>query len=287
MGEQRNRARVLAHCCPGPAVYFVMAGFPTKDQFAAGLRTLSAPTALEVASESIEQHWDTLLQRREGNRRWDSVTTMPTARRTPQDLIARNRARLVPERLAEVSGYVAPVVDGVRYTFDLFNPGDELAIGYAGAGEPVLALLLQSAKPAHGYPILVRDHLPPSFFALVSELDRILAPIHLCGTYSLVSPLIAYLEGRVARETLPWEFLFPLHVLGQGTPRVTPDTEFDGSAVGLSPGRTVKPFLVEDWGDRVLIMVRPGFEAVLGSEYFVVAKALGRVCVQQLVEGKA
>jgi hypothetical protein len=190
-------------------------------------------------------------------------------------------------RMRPFMGYA---IEGIRYTFDWFNPSNELEMPYEGAGEPVLALLFQSADPPALGPGRIRDRLVENraFYEVIQDIDGILRPRHVCGTYSLMSVLCAYLEGRADPAHRPWEFLFPLHVL-QGSPiRLTMQTRFYGESIGMMKDRSWTLARVEEWSEgRVLVQIRRGIDQDIAPEYFAVAKALEMIPVQQLVGGAA
>jgi hypothetical protein len=221
-----------------------------------------------------------------GKSRWDVVVPRLTEQVEFVEAMKqmRERAQTV-ENVLRLRQFVGSRAEGLRYTLDVFNPMNELGMPYRGAGEPVVALLMQGLESEPG-PLTNGLCENRTFYAILKDLDRILNPEHVCGHRSLMSLLTAYLEGRVDSSYRPWEFLFPLHVLTNPPIPLSSETRIPGTLVGMLPGSEVKLSKVEDWGDgRVLIQTRPGLDAMIGWEYFAVAKALGMVAVQQLVEG--
>lgn len=278
----------LRHVIPGVAVYFVLKRELDRETFLWALQVLESRRENVEGSATAEDHWQALQSRMAGKSRWDAV--IPRLREHLEFVEAtkqmRERAQTV-ENILRCRPYVGCRVEGLHYTLDVFNPRNELEMPYRGAGEPVLALLIQGVESEPG-PITNRLVENQAFYAILRDLDGILNPEHVCGHRSLMSLLCAYLEGRVDPSYRPWEFLFPLQVLGDPPIPLTPETRISGALVGMLPGKEVKLAKVEDWGaGRVLIQIRPGLDAVIGWEYFAVAKALGMTPVQQLVEGSA
>jgi hypothetical protein len=226
-----------------------------------------------------------------GSARWDAVVPLP--REPLQGLEALKWMRVsaqTVENVLRVRCFTGYVVEGVRYTLDVFNPSNELEMPYRGAGEPVLALLMQSTDSPVIGPRRIRDSLVEnsSFYEILKDLDGILHPEAVRGTYSLMSVLCAYLERRADPMYRPWDFLFPIHLLESSMTAPDTKTRFYGEPIGMMKDRYWTLAKVEEWpGRRVLIQVRPGIDQDVAPEYFAVAKALGMVAVQQLVEGNA
>jgi hypothetical protein len=184
--------------------------------------------------------------------------------------------------------YVGYSIEGIHYTIDVFNPRGELGVAYTGAGETVVVLMMQSADPPAVGPRRIRDRLVENgaFYEILKDIDGILSPRAVRGTYSLLSVLMAYVEGRLGLHWRPWDLLFPLHVLEKPPANLTTKTPFPGGPVGMMADRECTLAKVDDWSrGRALIQVRPGLDQDVAWEYFAVAKGLGMVPVQQLVDG--
>ena len=278
----------LAHVLPAQAVYFVLRQPLEKGTFLWVLRALEARAGRSDADSTPQDHWEALQKRMTGRNRWDTLAPPYTGPlRTGEDGRRKAAAQQTVRNIQRLRRYSGYTIQGLQYTVDLFNPGNELEAPYAGAGEPVFALLLQGLEPEPG-PISLHLAENSTFYEILKDLDGILHPEYVCGTYSMMSVLCAYLDGRIDPTYRPWEFLFPLHVLKDPAIPLTSETRISGRLVGMLPGKEVKLAKVEDWsGGRVLIQTRPGLDAVIAWEYFAVAKALGMTPVQQLVEGSA
>lgn len=283
-----DRAR-LAHVIPGAAVYFPLARPVDRPQLHALHQALARRASSELDSSLIESHWQRLERRLTGHARWDSVVERPDypRRGTREQYLAWETTHLTPQNLASRAGYLSPVVDRVQYTFDYFNPANELGMPYREAGEPVLALMMQSTEPsAVSFPCLIRDHMPDSFAGIVRDLFDILAPSGIFGCYSLMSTLSAFLEDRAPPRYSPWDFLFQLHLLKNPPFPINRETRISGRLVGMLPGKEAPFHSVQPYGDSaVLIQIGAGFDAVLRWEYFAIAKALDMFCIQELCEG--
>ncbi len=278
----------LVYLVPAQAAFFVLRRSLDRDVFLWVLESLRSRAGGDSVVGDAEQHWRATEVRLAGKSRWDLVVELPEATLQGIDLMRRSRACVQSvSNILRARPFTGYTIAGLQYTVDVFNPANELEMPYAGAGEPVLALLIRGLGPEPG-PIALGLARNASFYEILKDLDGILQPERVCGTYSMMSVLCAYLEGRVAPERRPWDFLFPLHVLKDPPIALTPETRISGRSVGMLPGKEVKLAKVEDWGGgRVLIQVSPGLDSAISWEYFAVAKALGMTCVQQLVEGRA
>lgn len=280
---------LLAHILPGNGVYFVLREPLARESFMGALRVLERRAEASETSASWEDHWREIQERIAGRSRWD-VVAPPIPREELDSLEGRSRARATRQtvenvlRLRKYTGFAA---EGLRYTLDVFNPNGEIEVPYEGAGEAVVALLMQGLEPEPG-PIALRLSENQAFYELLKDLDAVMNPEHVCGTYSLMSPLAAYLEGRVDPAWRPWDFLFPLHVLRWPGTQLTKETLFHGGSIGMMKDRAWAVARADEWSHgRVLVQVRNGLDRQLSGEYFAVAKALGMIPVQQLVEGSA
>jgi hypothetical protein len=282
---------LLRHVLPGHAVYFVLGGTLSREPFFAALDTLRGRSTQAETNVTPDDYWRALEERRTGRSRWDSVVPVPnTPLEGVEALKWMQTSSQTVQNILRLRPFMGFVIEGIRYTFDWFNPSNELGMPYRGAGEPVIALLLQSADPPALGPGRIRDRLAEnrSFYEILEDIDGILCPQMTCGTYSLMSVLCAYLEGRADPTHRPWGFLFPLHVLHSPPIRLTMETRFYGGSIGMMKDRSWTLARVEEWSrGRVLIQVRRGIDQDMAPEYFAVAKALGMIPVQQLVEGAA
>ncbi len=282
---------VLRHVLPGHAVYFVLRKPLSRDSFLAMLDQFQGRATQPDTPATPDGHWKALEERRAGKSRWDSVMPLPNAPLAGVDALRwmQTNSQTV-QNVLRVRPFTGYVIEGIRYTIDWFNPNNELEMPYRDAGEPVITLLFQSADPPAVGPGRVRDRLVEnrSFYKVLDDIDRILRPEHLCGTYSLMSVLCAYLEGRADPRRRPWDFLFPLHVLQNPAIPLTSETRFYGGPIGMMKDRYWTLARVDEWSDgRVLLQIRRGIDQDVAPECFAVAKALGMIPVQQLVEGTA
>ena len=126
-----------------------------------------------------------------------------------------------------------------------------------------------------GEPAIARDQLVSiaSFYEVLAEVDRIVAPQYVRGERSFEPIAIAYAETRFSLERRPWDLLFGLSVLDAPLERL-PAEVHDYCAK------------IETWGaHRTLIQVLPGLSAMLAPEYENTARALGMTAVQELIRG--
>ena len=281
--------QTLAHVIPGAAVYFPLGRPLDEAQFHSLHHTLARRAGSAPDRSLLDSHWQALERRLSGHARWDSVVARREypRRGTRDEVLAWQATHLTPRNLADRAGYLSTIVDGVEYTFDYFNPENELGLSYRQAGEPVVALMMQSAEPRPtSFPCLIRDRMPDSFMSIIREAFDILAPSGIFGCYSIMSTLCAFLEDRAPSRYSPWDFLFQLHLLKNPPFAISPETRISGRLVGMLPGKEAGFHRVEPFGDSaVLIQVGAGFDAMLRWEYFAIAKALDMHCIQELCEG--
>lgn len=279
----------LAHVIPRAAVYFPASRPIDKTQLRALHEALARRAGSDPDDSHAGSHWQALERRLTGRARWDTVIE----RRDLSDSATREEylefatTQLTPQNLADRVGYYSPVIDGVQYTIDYFNPANELSMPYREAGEIVVVLMMQSAEPLSvRFPRFIRDHMPASFPMIVRDHFEILRPSGVFGCYSIMSTLSAFLEDRAAPRYRPWDFLFQLHLLKNPPITIGPDSRISGRLVGMLPGKEARFHSVEEYGDSgVLIQIGAGFDAALSWEYFAIAKALGMHCIQELCEG--
>ena len=276
----------LARSLHGHAVYFVLREPLRRDQFdrISGLLETHAGGA---SGGSVDQHWTRLQERLTGRQpRWSVlVPAYDGPMKTAEDGARLRASWHNVSNIVASRGYRSHSVDGITYTLDYFNPGNELQLDYRGAGEHVLTLVLQGGEtipPGTGGVDLQRGlNRIDSFFEIVRWVDRILEPLSIVGTNSLGSVLMAYREGRIDPGVRPWEFFYPLAVLplpenldlkalGGTLPLVIP-------GVKLLP-RTFTLGRVEGWsGGRVMVLSETGFSMAIGNVLTAVATVFRRV----------
>lgn len=283
----------LAHVLhQGAAIYFVLRPLLQRASFLWALRALESRAERRLTPVAAEDHWQTIEERMTGSSRWDAV--VPRYRgplKTGEDLRKKAATTQDLDNMLRARPFTGYAVQGISYTLDVFNPANELEMPYAHAGESVVVLLMRGmdSLSASG-PAIIRDRLVEnaSFYEILRDLDGILQPEYVCGTHSIMTMMFAYNQDRVDPKRRPWEFLYPLYVLNRPPIPLSAETRISGTLVGMQPGKEVRLAKVEDWGHgRVLIQTRPGLDAHLAWEYFAVAKALGMIAEQQLVEGTA
>jgi hypothetical protein len=165
--------------------------------------------------------------------------------------------------------HVGFTVEQICYVIEVFNPRDELGLEYAGAGEPIVALLLKETQFGAVQYRLTEN---TSFYSIIKDFAEVLEPETVVGMNgaNLGTLMFAYQEGRLTRKVRPWSFLFPLHV------RPLPKPVGD-----VTLRRYFRHF--EQWKDgRYLLQVRNGLDAMLGREYTDAAAILGMTAVQDL-----
>jgi hypothetical protein len=250
-----------------PAVYFVQKQPLTRARFDDLLAVFSRVAGKSDTAATPDQHWAALQERIEGRSRWDRLVPRDTG---PDDTHAGKRRRAAMHTTANIlqhRPYTAFTVDDVQYVIDVFNPGNELDLPYAGAGEPVLALLLDSKTRG-----LVRGGLDgiDSFFTTLRAVGDVVEPEYVCGTYSMADVAFAYLGGTLKPSVRPWGFLYPLTLV----PRPSQDDD-----------ALRRLFMrVESWSrDRRLLQVYKGLDATVLPNYALAARALNMTAIQELV----
>jgi hypothetical protein len=255
---------VLHH---SPAVYFVSQQPLTRARFDDLVGVFSRAAGKSDTPATPDEHWAALQERIEGRSRWDRIVPRDTG---PDDIHAGRRRRAAMHTTANIlqqRPYTAFTVDDVQYVIDVFNPANELELPYARAGEPVLALLLDSKTMG-----LVRGGLDgiDSFFTTLRAAGDILDPEYVCGTYSMAVLAFAYLGGKLKASVRPWDFLYPLTLV----PRPSQDDD------------TLRRLFmrVEPWPrDRRLLQVYKGLDATVLPNYALAARALNMTAIQELM----
>jgi hypothetical protein len=258
-----------------PAVLFPLSEPLGRSTFFSLLDVL-ARHGEPVTGASADAHWEELERRRAGAARWDRIAPPPAPDLQPgstEFIRASNDAQMyVPNLLARrpYRGYRIGPFTGV--TIDWFNPADEFELGYAGAGEPVLALLLSS----WGKPGLIQDQLSTvtQFYDLLSDVDGTLASREIHGAASFGAPFMFYAGGNVPATVSPWSFLYPLSVI-ERVPACPSDAEL------------AKAFaVVRPWSrNRILLQPLPGLSLRIASEFPTCASLVGRTAVQETIPG--
>jgi hypothetical protein len=254
----------------GSAVYLVLRQPLGRAQFDAIIGIFAARHAAVTGQTAMDAYWDSLVERAAGRTPWSHLRPRYTG---PDDTIEAIRqiqsSVNTLDNILTARPYAAFEIDGLKYTLDLFNPADELRLGYRGAGEPVLVLLFRGSEPA-----ITQDQLVPiaSFYQVLAEVDRIVAPQYVRGEHSFEPIAIAYAETRLPLGRRPWDLLFGLSVLDSPLESLPDEVHFYCAKI-------------ETWGaHRTLIQVLPGFSAQLAPEYENTAHALGMTAVQELIQ---
>lgn len=255
----------------GSAIYLVLRQPLDRTQFDAIVGMFAARHAGIGGETTMDAYWDALVERAAGRTPWRQLRPRYTG---PDDTIEAIREIQASvntlDNILTARPYAAFELEGLSYTLDFFNPADELRLGYAGAGEPVLVLLFRGSEPA-----ITRDRLVSiaSFYQVLADVDRIVAPQYVRGERSFEPVAVAYAEGRFPLENRPWDLLFGLSVLDSPVKSLPAEVQ----------GHCAK---VEAWEPgRTLIQVLPGFSAQLAPQYANTARALGMTAVQELIPG--
>ena len=275
----------------GPAIYFVLPEPLRRGQFDQVCAVLEAHSD-DSYGEQQGTHWERLQDRLTGLQpRWGTmVPAFDGPLKTPEDGVQFRAAWHAVPNLVSKRGYRAYRMDGLACTLDYFNPANELRVPYAGAGELVLALVLHSNRMLSGSDdrdIAHNLHTADELFAALQEIDSILQPEWVVGTYSLASILLAYRDGRMDREIRPWELQFTLSALpipeSLSLTRLRGDLPLVEAGTPLYP-RTFRPARVDAWrADRVLFLATPGLSSAIGNELAAAAKIFGRTDSQETV----
>jgi hypothetical protein len=270
MTATKDEFQSINHCLfKGILVLFILPKELDRDQFGRSVGLLQQHAQVAVTDDHIAAYWNALLERMSGASRWDKVSPMVTEGSDPEWLrrafLSQNNVDNIPQKRP----YVAFSISGIRYVLDVFNPRNELEIQYPGAGEPVLALVMQEEEYGNVGARLVEN---VAFYAIVRGLASTCQAKQILGMNSgdLASMMRAYHERNISVSTDPWSFLFPIQVMK--LPR----------AIGtVSLARYFKK--TEDWeDDRLLLQVKNGIDFTINRHNADAAKMLGMVPVQDL-----
>lgn len=165
--------------------------------------------------------------------------------------------------------YVGFTINSITYAIEVFNPRDELGLGYLGAGDPVVVLLLGEGTFGTVQNQLIKNE---QFYSILRQFTEILNPKTAVGLNpaTLATLMRAYQEKRASSSVNPWSFFFALSVMQLPKP------------VGdVSLKRYFKRFEQWDQG-RVLLQVNDGLDATLSTRGADAAKLLGMKYVLEL-----
>ena len=256
-----------------PTVALRLNGPLTERVFTAMLSEFASVGQLE-SPVPWQQYWAALEQRRTGASRWDAVAPAPPPRLpagtppTTEHTLATGRAWQSVRNILAYRTYQGYRIGPLLATLDWFNPADELELGYEGAGELVLALIVTGVEG----PLVVHENLVtvPEFYTLLEKLDRLLNPDRICGAGSLATPLMGYLDGRIDRTKSPWTYLYPLSVIPR-EPSIPKDSDLSKAFA-----------LVRPWSqNRVLLQPLSGLSLALDEKFVKCARLVGRIAVQE------
>jgi hypothetical protein len=274
------------------AVYFVLRGPLDRDRFDR-VSSLFESRATSASGSDRDSHWQHLQERLTGAQpAWDTfVPAFEGPVRSPEDGVRFRATWHSVLNIVARRGFRSYLVDGVECTLDYFNPANELRLPYRGAGEQVLAVVMHgnSWPPGSTNRDLQRDlSTADSLFDLFRWMDRILDPEWVVGTYSLAAVLLAYREGRIDPDIRPWEFFYHLTVMP--LPELLTVEKLRAELPLTIPGVKLLPRVfrlarVDRWPERrTLVLVTPGFWAVIGGEMAAAAAALfGRRNFQETI----
>jgi hypothetical protein len=252
-------------------VFFVLTSAITRDHFDAVITALSQATRAKVGREESDRHWAALQERLAGLS-WDRVAPVTGPEDGPQGSSETFERTHSLKNLLRLRPYIPFTLGGRRLTLDVFNPGNELALNYPDAGEPVLALLMGYASRDP------RERPPPlatvsEFYAMLLSCAERLGAKEICGTHSLVSVGSALHDGRLWRQRSPWSPLHPLSVVDH------PGAEAEAKLREFCA-------VVDPWPrERLLIQVMEDLDAGLWKQYADAAHLVGREPWTLYVEG--
>jgi len=265
-----------------PALFFTLRQEIDRERFYAIVDTLERHAGPSQGA-SREGHWAALKERIAGHSPWSSL--VPAAEKVPETLEERNawaRGLQVPSRMLKERPYTSYVIDEIQYVVDVFNPQNELGLGYVGAGNPVLALLLGEVTlgpPQRAFqPLPVRDRLVEiaSFYRILEDLMALLSPQKVCGGAYLLRVMLAYHSGEISPLTSPWDLLWTLTSVRQSEVAAIPKDELRAafSKIVEIPATSM-----------TLLQVVPGFDSVMSREYTRAARLLKRTAVTEVGGG--
>jgi hypothetical protein len=258
-----------------PAVYFLLARPVDEVMFQSVIQILEEASGTRVSQASVRQHWDALTQRIAGSSRWDSIMPLPVVSVDDPDRIDKlTAAAQTFDNILKMRGYVPFVINGLRFTIDVFNPQNELELPGWSDEWSVLALMFAPTRP--GGRSTLRDLASSEpFYDLLLRMDNVVHPLSICGTFSLASMVHALHDRRMHSAQTLWEVLYPLTVV--------PQTSNTPSHALLSSHCAV----VRSWPrNRILLQVNPGFHRTMDEAYARVAEMVGLGPWTRYVEGR-
>jgi hypothetical protein len=260
----------INHCLfKGIIIFFVLPKELDREQFGKSLGLLQQLAQTTLADDKVHAYWTALLERMSGASRWDKVSPTVVESSDPEwrrrEFLSHNDVDNIPQKRP----YVTFSISGIKYVLDVFNPRNELGIQYPGAGQPVLALVMQEEEYGNVGARLAENM---AFYEIVRGLASICEAKQIVGMNSgdLASMMRAYYEGNISASTDPWSFLFPMQVMKLPKPIGT-----------VTLTRYFKK--TENWGnDRLLLQIKNGIDFTINRHNADAAKILGMVPVQGL-----
>ena|SRR5579872_6185533 len=255
--EEAVLKRRLFH---NPGIFFDLGGKAfDRTLFLSIIDVLQDRVGDRVELNRKEEHWHVLQERMEGKAPWDLVVSS-AAPDEPWYLSLYQVSNMVRRR-----PYLDFKISSIRYTVDVFNPRDELGLGYATADETVVTLVTQHSEAS-----LIHNR---QFYEIINEFDCILKPRTIVGMAAptLATLSLAFSYEEIGSDVNPWTaFLFPLSIIN--LPKQVGDVSLD---------RYFKRF--DRFADgRVLLQVNDGIGAELSQRYIDAARVLGMKAVQEL-----
>lgn len=230
---------------------------------------------LKVRAENVtgrpQDHWNVLQDRMSGRLPWTSVVQRPRGPySTPQQILDLQRTTHSVSNMLRLLPFAAYTIDGLDYVIDVFNPVNELELPYPTAGEPVVAILLRGDNQVIQRGLIGRN----TFYEVLVDIDRVLAPRFVCGTHSMAAVAFAYKRGALDPITSPWSLLYQLTILWD-------------DLIETDRAQLAKHFkVVRPWPKgRTLFQVQDGLDAELALEYVEAAELLHMTAAQQLIPG--
>jgi hypothetical protein len=261
----------LVHCLfRDCGIYFPLSRNFRFEDFTALLNFLRTKASVDLSAEQEARYWEALSQRMEGKSRWDQIAPQVIRKRDDRDSQRDYYLSLqFVENILKRRPYVGFTINSVTYVIEVFNPRDELGLGYAGAGGTVVALLLGEGEFGTVQNQLIKNE---QFYSILRQFTEILDPKTAVGLNpaTLATLMRAYQEKRASSSVSPWSFFFPLSVMQLPKP------------VGdVSLKRFFNRFEQWDQG-RVLLQVNDGLDATLSTRGADAAKLLGMKYVLEL-----
>jgi hypothetical protein len=255
-------------------IYFVLPGSLAREHFDAVMGVLSDAAGRTIAVADVERHWTALRERLTGRSRWDTlVPRVVVTRDDPKRIAKLHAAAQSLANILKFRPYQSVEIDGLTCSVEVFNPANELELDGWPSHQVVLALLLSPAGEKGRTPLRELSS-SSSFYDVVRQLDAVLRPERVCGTFSLASMVYALLDGRMASAERFWKILYPLTVV-----------ERSANGPLLDQLRAICRVVIEWPGNRVLVQPREGLDPVMGAEYERAAEALGLKAWSDYVEG--